>query len=358
MLTKGFNLIGYATSPLGLGEDLRSFAAMLDYLNIPFSVIDLPTESQKQVPVSWKNLSQDDFAVSVFFMSANTCLRLAQFQPQLFKTPKLKIGYFLWELPDFPKKFSKALQLVDHVWCPTKFVQSAFFNQQKKLILSIPLPVIKHPSAGVDYRKRLEIPKKAFVSLFIFDIHSTLNRKNPQAVIKTFLQAAKDDPLHYLILKINRSSAAVLKQHAWLPNHPQIRYITESLSPNELSDVYQAANCYLSLHRSEGFGRTLVEALQHGLTVVSTDFSGPADFLNDENAQIVKWRKKIVNPGDYPDCEASWWSEPSIKDAVLKLNAARHLKRPRSQTKKNRGEQFAVEKLATKYQAILQTYLR
>ena len=56
MSDKGFNLIGYATSPLGLGEDLRSFAAMLDYLNIPFSVIDLPTESQNQVSVSWKNL--------------------------------------------------------------------------------------------------------------------------------------------------------------------------------------------------------------------------------------------------------------------------------------------------------------
>ena len=138
---KGFNLIGYATSPLGLGEDLRSFAAMLDYLNIPFSVIDLPTESQKQVKVSWKNLSEADYAINVFFMSAGTCLRLAEHQPQLFKPSQLKIGYFLWELPDFPKKLDKALHLVDQIWCPTKFVQSSFFKSTKKLILSIPLPV-------------------------------------------------------------------------------------------------------------------------------------------------------------------------------------------------------------------------
>ena len=355
MLTKGFNLIGYATSPLGLGEDLRSFAAMLDYLDIPFSVIDLPTESQKQVPVSWKNLSEADFAVSVFFMSASTCLRLEQFQPQLFKTPKLKIGYFLWELPNFPKKLTPALHLVDHIWCPTKFVQSAFFDSTKKLILSIPLPVIYHQSAGVDYRKKLGIPKKAFVSLFIFDIHSTLNRKNPQGAVKAFLAAAKDDPLHYLILKINRSSGMDFKQHPWLPDHPQIKYITEPLTPNELSDLYQSADCYLSLHRSEGFGRTLVEALQHGLTIVSTDFSGPADFLNKENAHIVKWKKKVVNAGDYPDCDESWWSEPSIKDATVKLLEARQQKRSK---KKGLGTEYSVKALASRYQQILKSYLR
>ena len=100
MPTKGFNLIGYATSPLGLGEDLRSFASMLDYLQIPFSVIDLPTESQRQVKVSWKHLSEQDFDTSIFFMSAGTCLRLAELHPTLFSQPKMKLGYFLWELPD------------------------------------------------------------------------------------------------------------------------------------------------------------------------------------------------------------------------------------------------------------------
>jgi len=352
---KGFNLIGYATSPLGLGEDLRSFAAMLEYLDIPFSVIDIPTESQGQVRVSWKNLSGADFAINVFFMSASTCLRLAQHQPQLFKPSQLKIGYFLWELPDFPKKLDKALHLVDHIWCPTKFVQASFLKSTKKLILSIPLPVIQHARSGIDYRQILGIPKKAFVSLFIFDIHSTLNRKNPQGAIKAFLQAAKDDPDHYLILKINRSQGLDLSQYPWLPYHPQIKYILEPLSPNQLSDLYQAANCYLSLHRSEGFGRTLVEALQHGLTIVSTDFSGPADFLDESNAYLVKWQKKAVLAGDYPDCDPSWWAEPSVSNAAKQLLEIRSKRRS---PRKNRGEQFSVEALASRYKHILQNYLR
>jgi len=355
---KGFNLIGYATSPLGLGEDLRSFAAMLEYLDIPFSVIDLPTESQKQVSVDWKNLSQIDFEVSVFFMSARTCLELAKYHPTLFSKPKIKIGYFLWELPDFPEKQVKALRLVDHIWCPTKFVQSTFFNNTKKLILSIPLPVIHHPSANLDFRKQLAIPKQAFVALFIFDIHSTLNRKNPQAAVAAFLEAAKDDPSLYLILKINRAQGLKLADHPWLPNNPRIKYVTAPLSPNELADLYAAANCYLSLHRSEGFGRTLVEAMQHGLTVISTDFSGPADFLNAKNALIVSWEKKIVNPGDYPDCDTSWWAEPSASEAAIQLQKAKTLTSTHSKNAKATGGLFSVEALASKYKPILKSYLR
>ena len=358
MKNKGFNLIGYATSPLGLGEDLRSFAAMLDYLDIPFSVIDLPTESQKQVPVSWKNLSEQDFEVSVFFMSARTCLELARHHPKLFQEPKLKIGYFLWELPDFPEKQVKALRLVDHIWCPTKFVQSAFFEKTKKLILSIPLPVICHKPSGLDYRKKLRIPQEAFVSLFIFDIHSTLNRKNPQATIAAFLEAAKEDPEQYLILKINRSQGMKLSDHAWLPKHPRIKYVTESLTPNQLADLYKAANCYLSLHRSEGFGRTLVEAMQHGLILISTDFSGPADYLSSQNALIVGWEKKIVHKGDYPDCETSWWSEPSILEASKHIKKAKGLKAAQRKRAKETGNQFSVQALASKYKPILKSYLR
>jgi len=359
--TKGFNLIGYATSPLGLGEDLRSFASMLDYLKIPFSVIDLPTESQRQVKVSWKHLSERDFDTSIFFMSAGTCLRLAELHPALFSQPKMKLGYFLWELPDFPNKLRKALDLVDHIWCPTKFVQGAFFNKAKKLTLSIPLPVIKHKPSKDDFRALLEIPEDAFVSLFIFDIHSTLNRKNPQAVIQTFLQAAEDDSDHYLILKINRSAGMLQNRHKWLPTHPRVKYITEHLNPNQLAALYKSANCYLSLHRSEGFGRTLVEALQHGLTVVSSHFSGPADFLNTANSLPVKWKRKEVKKGDYPDCDASWWGDPLIEDAVLQLQKARAIKPGSRKLKtqaKQTGEQFTVEALASKYKPILMSYLK
>ena len=375
--TAGFNLIGYATSPIGLGEDLRSFAAMLDYLDIPFSIIDLPTDSSKKVSVKFKSMTMDTYENSMFFMSAMECQNLANVHPKLFSDPKKKLGYFLWELPDFPDEYVNALKLVDHIWCPTKFVQEAFFAKSRQLILSIPLPVIQAPvekknSKGnpdkSDFRKILDIPKEAFVSLFMFDMRSTMNRKNPQAVVEAFTQFAKGKKDAYLILKINRWQRDIQDNLKWLPDSKQIKIIKETLSPAQLSELYQASDCYVSLHRSEGFGRTLVEALQHGLWLISTNYSGPADFLTEKNSELVSWQAKEVLKGEYPHNTYSTWAEPSVAEAIKKLDKlyAAHHKNVSGKSKKPQrntagmktGEQFTLAALAEKYRPILLSYLR
>ncbi len=355
----GLNLIGYATSPTGLGEDLRSFASMLDYLDVPYSVIDLPTESSGKVKQHWKSLTQQDYAVSFFFMSPMECSRLAEAQPKLFSEPRTKVGYFLWELPDFPDQFVPALNLVDHIWCPTRFVQQAFFSKLKKLTLSIPLPVMSAPRSGRDMRRELDIPETAFVALYMFDVRSTLTRKNPQATIQAFSQFAENKADAYLILKINRWQQVDQRLFNWIPIHPQVRIITETMSNGELSDLYQASNVYLSLHRSEGFGRTLVEAMQHGLEVISTNYSGPEDYLEPAYARLVDWQKQRVEKGDYPYTTGSSWADPSVDSAVEQLNAVYYqIDKQRSDLSREAGNRFTVENLAEKYRPVLKTYLR
>ena len=357
-MSKGVNLIGYATSPTGLGEDLRSFAAMLDYLNVSYSVIDVPTESRGRVKSPWQQLSTDTFSTSFFFMSPMECLRLKEAQPKLFSEPKTKVGYFLWELPDFPDQYVSALDLVDHIWCPTKFVQDAFFKKVQKLILTIPLPVLNVKRKGRNFRRELDIPEDAFVVLYMFDVRSTLARKNPKATIDTFFEFAKNLPNAYLILKINRWEQVDRALFDWIPMHPQLRILSESMDDSELADLYEASDVYLSLHRSEGFGRTLVEAMQHGLEVVSTNYSGPEDYLTKDNARLVEWSETAANPGDYPYTLGSRWAEPSIASAVIKLNEA-YTQHSSERTKfiKAAGQSFAIEKLALKYRPILKTYV-
>jgi len=356
---KGFNLIGYATSPIGLGEDLRSFAAILDHLEIPFSVIDIPTDVKGQVTVSWRHLTQLDYNTSVFFMSAMECQNLANVHPQLFRQPKQKIGYFLWELPDFPSDHAPALKLVDHIWCPTRFVQQAFFAKSRQLTLTLPLPVVQHPPTGRNFREELEVPTKAFVCLYMFDLHSTLNRKNPQAVLRVFLEFSQKNPSAYLFLKISRWQNLGSQALSWLPTHPRIKLIQETLSPGELTDLYQSANCYLSLHRSEGFGRTLVEAMQNGLHVVSTDFSGPKDLLTPDNALLVDWTRVEVERNDYPHLsEPSWWAQPNETSALKQLKKAfTRAKKGLNLQGQSDSAKYTCESLALKYRPILKTYL-
>lgn len=357
--SRGFNLIGYATSPMGLGEDLRSFAAMLEYLKINFSVIDIPTDVQGLVKVGWSHLTQVDYKTSIFFMSPIECQKLADLHPQLFSKPEKKIGYFLWELPDFPAEQANALQLVDQIWCPTRFVQEVFFKTSRRLTLSLPLPVVQHPPANIDFRALLQIPPKAFVVLFVFDARSTMQRKNPQATLRVFMEFAKAHPDAYLILKISRWENIKDSSLSWIPALPNIKVIQQTLSPQELSSLYSASDCYLSLHRSEGFGRTLVEALQHGLYLVTTDFSGPKDFLTPDNACLVSWNKTTVKAGDYPKLtQDSWWAEPDEGQAVTQLSLAKKkAKVSRNQVGIEDGKRFSFEALASKYLPIIKTYL-
>jgi len=360
MNTNGFNLIGYATSPTGLGEDLRSFAAMLNYLELPFSVIDVPTEVQGQVNVGWERLTTEDYATTVFFMAANECKKLAEAHPMLFRSPRKKIGYFLWELPDFPQEHVPSLRLVDDIWCPTRFVQQAFFAKSRQITLALPLPVVQHESSGRDFKKELRFAKDAFVVMYMFDIRSTINRKNPHAVLRVFLNFLKTHKNAYLILKVNRWQQMGKDALDWIPKNSRIKIVKETLSPAEISDLYQCADCYLSLHRSEGFGRTLVEALQHGLYVVSTDFSGPKDFLTSDNALLVEWEKVAVNKTEYPNLTMdSWWSNPSEESALMQLKRAYELSRKKRNSRgQEDAKEFTHEALANRYRRILKTYLK
>jgi len=355
----GFNLVGYATSPTGLGEDLRSFAAMLNHLGIAFSVVDVPTDVQGKVSVSWQTMSTQDYATTIFFMAATECERLAKYHPGLMTKPRTKIGYFLWELPDFPPEQAPALRLMDHIWCPTRFVQQAFFKQSRQLTLALPLPVVQHSPTGRDFRQQLGIPPNAFVALYILDLHSTLQRKNPQAVLRVFLKMAQDCPDAYLILKVSRWQNMGADALQWIPQHPRIKLVKQTLLPGELTDLYLSANCYLSLHRSEGFGRTLVEALQQGLYLVATDFSGPNDFVSTENTLLVNWRRAEVDAHAYPNLTVnSWWAEPDENQALQQLYQAREKSIfRRNQAGMALGQQFSYEELAKKYRPILQAYL-
>lgn len=344
---------------MGLGEDLRSFAAMLEYLKINFSVIDIPTDVQGRVKVSWSQLTQVDYKTSIFFMSPIECQNLAQWHPQLFSKPEKKIGYFLWELPDFPPEYASALQLVDQIWCPTRFVQEVFFKTSRRLTLSLPLPVVQHPPANIDLRVLLQIPSKAFVVLFVFDARSTMQRKNPQAVLRVFIEFAKSHPDAYLVLKVSRWENSKEGDLSWIPALPNIKVIQQTLSPQELSSLYDASDCYLSLHRSEGFGRTLVEALQHGLYLVSTDFSGPKDFLTPDNAMLVEWSKVTAKAGAYPKLtQDSWWAEPNERHALAQLTLAKEkAKLSRNKAGAEDAKRFTFEALASKYLPIIKTYM-
>ena len=97
---------------------------------------------------------------------------------------------------------------------------------------------------------------------------------------------------------------------------PRIILIAESLPRDELLALYGCCDVFLSLHRSEGFGRGMAEALQLGVDVIATDFGGNIDFCNGPLAHPVRWRKAPIPHGSYPFADGHMWAEPDLTHAA------------------------------------------
>jgi glycosyltransferase involved in cell wall biosynthesis len=238
---------------------------------------------------------------------------------------KRVIGYWSWELPKVPKEWQIGVQFVHEIWVPSQFTARAVMG----IADGRPIRVVPHPLAvrALPSGLTLRSPAKPFTVLAIFNPASSVARKNPLAAIRAFLAAFGDDP-----------SARLIIQGSNLPGFPQayknilaasagrhnISVLVGTRTAQGIAGLYSNADVVLSLHRSEGFGLVIGEAMLHGLPVLATNWSGNVDFLTSENGVPIGYalvpavdRQKIY---DHPDLE---WAEPDLSEAAQKLHALR-----------------------------------
>ena len=233
------------------------------------------------------------------------------------------IGYWAWELPEVPPEWQLGVNLVHEIWVPSAFTADAV----APITGGRPLHVVPHPVAIAQAPPRPPRPIGApFTVLCLFDAASSVERKNPKAAIEAFRRAFADDPGTRLILKTQRLDA-MPDQRALLTglaDAPNIRLIDRTLDSFGIDALYNEADVLLSLHRAEGFGLTLAEAMQRGLPVVATGWSGNADFLSEAVGVPVPWRLvQAQDPQRTYHHSALRWAEPDIDVAAAALRALR-----------------------------------
>ncbi|MBD1381908.1 glycosyltransferase family 4 protein [Metabacillus arenae] len=321
-MEKGVNLIGSIRTETGIGESGRIAANTFHAAKIPFVIINFEMNKiTKNKDKTWitKEVTNPVYHCNIFHVNASHMpLAFEHYGNTLFHG-RYNIGYWAWELQEFPDKWSKSFELVDEVWVPSTFVQEAISKKS-------PVPVIKIPHSvelilsNKMNRHYFKLPTKRFLFLSMYDVLSLQERKNPKAVIAAFKKAfKKNDPYVGLILKINNSRKRpqeIEKLKKEIKGYKNIFLINEVLNRNEINGLLHSIDCFVSLHRSEGFGLGLAEAMYLGKPVIATNWSGNKDFMTSHNSLLVNY--KLIKIGkDYgPYSFDQIWADPDVEHAA------------------------------------------
>jgi glycosyltransferase involved in cell wall biosynthesis len=352
----GVNLIGFAFGELGIGEDVRMAAAACESAGIPYTVINIsPGKTVRQNDKILADsitdyVNQLTYQTNIFCLTGfDTVHVYLEKGRQLFEN-RYNIGWWPWELPVWPEHWNNAFDLIDEVWAATTYTQTMYQQATNKPVSLMPLAVSIDRVVPAS-REEFGLPDNKFLFLYTFDFNSYLDRKNPHAVVKAFIQAfSKDNTDVGLVLKTMNSDPENPKWKAFqqlCKKDNRIILLEKTLDREKVLALINICDAYISLHRAEGFGRTPAEAMLLGKPVITTDFSGNTDFVNQKTGFPVKWKKKKVKVGEYPfitEKSKAYWAEPNIVHAAEQMQAA--LKSTDNKVVSQQIKQFALQKFS------------
>lgn len=318
----GVNLIGYAHAELGMGEHVRMSAAALSGTAVPFGVVNfnVGVPSRQKASLDYGSLSDSNkYKANLFHINADQMLLGFSHLGRSFFEGRYNIGYWAWELAKCPKEWVPVLGMVDEVWAPSRFIQSAFAEKTSLPVVHMPLCVTL-PAIPKYSRKHFGLPEESFLFLFTFDFFSYIDRKNPFASIQAFQKAfdrnRKDVGLVIKVMNGDVKNPKWRKMLEIIDGDPRIVVLNRNMDRSEVLGLFDTCNCFVSLHRSEGFGRGPAEAMYLGKPVIVTNYSGNTDFTLPDNSCLVDFQLVAVSKGQYPFEEGQVWADPSVEHAA------------------------------------------
>jgi glycosyltransferase involved in cell wall biosynthesis len=321
----GVNIVGFPQGVLGLGEDARMAAQALQLGNIEVALINAPMSGPARIDTSMNHLLRNElsYQVSLFCLPPPEMVRLAlEGGRRMIESDTYRIGAWPWELPHWPSAFGQAHVFVDEIWAQSRFVEAVYAKLGRTKVRHMPMAVVIPTPQAID-RQRYGLPKDDFLFYLMFDGNSWLTRKNPVAGIRAFQQAfAKETSGVGLVVKAMnvRGDDPTWRQVLELAAADQrIHIVSERLNRKDTIDFMACCDAYVSLHRSEGFGRVVAEAMALGQPVVVTNFSGNVDFCDEQTAFLVDGELVPLRPGDYLFHEGQYWCDADVGIAARQI---------------------------------------
>lgn len=318
-------LIGHPFAPIGMGEHVRcSFRAFRSVARKP-ALIDLygMSDASESGTLDLVRYVSDALgSVNVFHINADEVELAYATLNERIPRDAYNIIYPAWELASYPDPWIRILERFDEAWAPSAFIADALREKLSKPVVEMPLATEALLESFLS-RRYFGIAENAYVFLFFYDFRSYASRKNPRAVLEAFRCMVQRRPYvnTQIVIKSHggdgASSRALLDEFSDIA--PRIILIDRTMTDNETKNLVRCADAFVSLHRSEGFGRGMAEAMYLGKPVVATGYSGNMTFMNTGNAHLVDYRLVPLEPDAYPFWQGQVWAEPDIDAAASKL---------------------------------------
>lgn len=309
-------VVGYLSEASGIAASARLAVRAFQALGVAVEAVDIGAAGRLDFS---KALARPTGAAAwIFHLNPPELLAaLACLGPRQVVGPRY--GYWAWELAQAPASWRKDAALLDEVWAPSRFTADALRDA------AAPVRVVPHPLFMEDYARVRAAPRvAAFQGVTVFDFNSSLARKNPHGAIAAWAQAFGADADAVLTLKTHNGTLfpdALAELRALAPAN--VRIVDEAWPYDDVKRLIAGADVLVSLHRAEGFGLTLAEAMAMGTPVVATSWSGVVDFLDPDSPLLVPASQvKVKDPqGIYPPGQS--WAEPDLEAAALALTRLR-----------------------------------
>lgn len=327
-LRSGMTLIGHPYAVLGRAEDIRTGALACEAAHIPMHLLNLNgtydvhlRSMHADFPLFDRVRNTPEHCANLFYLNADEMTRAYDVLGNDFFAGRYNIGCFAWELSEFPQAWQRSFAHLQEVWAPTGFIQQALEPATQLPVIHMPF-AIEPGDVGLIRRSELGLPDDKFVFLFFFDFRSYVSRKNPHAVLEAFFKAFPQggkEPVH-LVIKVNGIEDKQEEFAAFLQDErmrdTRIQIMSTSLDDRGIKRLVAACDCFVSLHRSEGFGRGLAEAMYYGKPVIATAYSGNMDFMRADTACLVDYQLIPLQENDYPFWQGQVWADADVTQAA------------------------------------------
>ncbi len=319
----GVNVVGYFNSEKGLGEAARATVRALRAAEVGVTlnnVFDFGSENKEST--SWRFSGLNPHPVNLIHVNVDQITLFMESRDEAYFGGRVNVGFWFWELSTFPDEWRSRFRRLDEIWAATAFTQDAIARVSPVPVVRMPVAIAPKPESSLSReRSRFGLPDDAFVFLFVFDLHSQLERKNPLALIEAFRLAFGDRDDVVLVLKSSHSHDAAtgpesIQVQQAAARAKNVTVIDRVLARDDLDLLLATADCYASLHRSEGFGLPIAESMSRGTPVIVTGYSGNMDFTTPANSFLVKYRLIELERDHGPYRKGSVWADPDREHAA------------------------------------------